>query len=107
MMFIISFSDENYITLTPAYDLLCSSIYDCDQRIAMKIGKAKYYKDVTEQDFQLFAKDIDISYKIVQKEMNRQKKLIVPILNKITQELECEIGNKILEYVKLTLEGSV
>ena len=26
------------ITLTPAYDLLCSSIYDCDQRIAMKIG---------------------------------------------------------------------
>ena len=34
----------NYgIALTPAYDLLCSSIYDCDQRIAMKIGKARYY----------------------------------------------------------------
>mgnify|MGYP003571538002 CR=1 FL=1 len=98
--FSIAFSDENYITLTPAYDLLCSSIYDCDQRIAMKIGKAKYYKDVTEQDFQLFAKDIDISYKIVQKELNRQKELIVKIVNKIIQELECEIGYSILGYIK-------
>ena len=102
--FSISFSDENYITLTPAYDLLCSSVYDCDQRIAMKIGKAKYYKDVTEQDWKLFAKDIDISYKIFQKEMNRQKELIAPIVNKIAKELNCEIGYKILEYIKLSSE---
>ena len=96
--FSISFSDNNYIKLTPAYDLLCSSIYDCDQKIAMKIGKAKYYNEVTEKDWQLFAQDIDISYKIIQKEIKRQKELIIPILRRITKEIDCETGNKIFIY---------
>lgn len=65
---------ENGISLTPAYDLLCSSIYDCDQRIAMKIGKAKYYSEVTEKDWEIFAQDLDISYKLVQAELARQKR---------------------------------
>ena len=44
------------ITLTPAYDLLCSSIYDCDQRIAMKLAfydaltKPQAVKDFYEND---------------------------------------------------------
>ena len=59
--FSLSFYAPNDINLTPAYDLLCTSVYDCDQRIAMKIGKAKFYKDVTERDWELFAQDIDIS----------------------------------------------
>ncbi len=88
------------IELTPAYDLLCSSIYDCDQRIAMKIGKAKFYADITEKDWELFAQDLDISPKIVFSELERQKKLLPGILKKITNESDWEIGKRILEYVQ-------
>ena len=88
------------ITLTPAYDLLCSSIYDCDQRIAMKIGKARYYSDVTEKDWEIFAQDLDISHKIVQAELERQKEYLPKIVEKLAREPDCEVGFKILDYIK-------
>ena len=97
--FSISFNNGK-IGFTPAYDLLCSSIYDCDQRIAMKIGKGKYYKDIEEKDWELFAQDIDISPKIVKAELERQKGLVEPALKGILKEHECVIGNKVLEYVQ-------
>ncbi len=97
--FSISFNNGK-IGFTPAYDLLCSSIYDCEQRIAMKIGKEKYYKDIKESDWELFAQDIDISPKIVKAELERQKSLIEPALKEILKEHSCEIGNKIMEYVQ-------
>ena len=87
------------ITLTPAYDLLCSSIYDCDQRIAMKIGKARYYSDVTEKDWENFAQDLDISHKLVQAELERQKDYLPKIVEKLAKELDCEVGVRILSYV--------
>lgn len=87
------------VSLTPAYDLLCSSVYDCDQRIAMKIGKAKFYSEVTQKDWELFSKQIDVSTKVVFGELERQKNLILPTLEKITKELDCEIGYRILDYV--------
>ena len=89
------------ITLTPAYDLLCSSIYDCDQRIAMKIGKARYYSDVTEKDWEIFAQDLDISHKLVQAELERQKEYLPKIVEKLAKELDCEVGVRILDYVDL------
>ena len=88
------------LTLTPAYDLLCSSIYDCEQRIAMKIGKAKFYADVTERDWELFAEDLNVSSKVVFAELERQKKILPEIIKKLAQELDCEVGYKILDYVK-------
>ena len=88
------------IKLTPAYDLLCSSIYDCDQRIAMKIGKARFYADITDKDWELFAQDLDISPKVVFTELEKQKKLLPGILEKLAKELDCEVGYKILDYVK-------
>ena len=88
------------ITLTPAYDLLCSSIYDCDQRIAMKLGKARYYSDVTEKDWEIFAQDLDMSYKLVQAELERQKTLLPKNIEKLAKELDCEVGFKILDYIK-------
>jgi len=91
---------ENGAAITPAYDLLCSSIYDCDQRIAMKIGKAKFYSDVTDEDWELFAKDLEISPKLVKSELERQKKLLPDIIKQLATELNCEIGYKILDYVK-------
>ncbi len=88
------------ITLTPAYDLLCSGIYDCDQRIAMKIGKARYYSDVTEKDWEIFAQDLDMSYKLVQAELERQKTLLPKNIEKLAKELDCEVGVRILDYIK-------
>lgn len=101
--FSISVSAPNDIDLTPAYDLLCSSVYDFDQRIAMKIGKAKFYKDVTDKNWELFAQDIDISPKIVKSELERQKSVITDILKEVLNEHKCEIGNKILKYVQSNL----
>lgn len=88
------------ITLTPAYDLLCSSIYDCDQRIAMKLGKARYYADVTEKDWEIFAQDLDISHKLVQAELERQKDYLPKIVEKLAKEMDCEVGVRILDYIK-------
>ncbi len=87
------------ISLTPAYDLLCSSIYDCDQRIAMKLGKAKYYAEVEAKDWGIFAQDLDISYKLVQTELERQKQLLPGIVENIAKELGCEVGFRILDYI--------
>lgn len=91
------FSD--YIELSPAYDILCSTIYDCDQRIAMKIGKARFYNEVTEKDWELFAHDLDISYKFVKTELQRQKKLLPQIIQQICDELNCEVGRLIYNDV--------
>lgn len=95
----------NKINLTPAYDLLNSSIYGCDQRIAMKIGKAKYYADVTIKDWELFAQDLDVSPKVVFAELERQKKSLPTILENIVKEMDCEVGYMILDYVTKTINN--
>lgn len=95
----------NKINLTPAYDLLNSSIYDCDQRIAMKIGKAKYYADVTIKDWELFAQDLDVSPKVVFVELERQKRLLPTILENIVKEMDCKVGYMILDYVTKTINN--
>lgn len=98
--FSIYLEEEGSISLTPAYDLLCSSIYDCDQRIAMKIGKARYYSEVTEKDWEIFAQDLDISSKLVKSELERQKQLLPKVMEQLATELDVEIGYKIWVYVK-------
>ena len=95
----------NKINLTPAYDLLNSSIYDCDQRIAMKIGKAKYYADVTAKDWELFAQDLDVSPKVVFAELERQKRILPTILENIVKEMDCEVGYMILDYATKTMNN--
>ena len=65
----------------------------------MKIGKAKYYADVTTKDWELFAQDLDISPKVVFAELERQKRLLSTILENIVKEMDCEVGYMILDYV--------
>jgi len=79
---------DGTIKLTPTYDILCSAIYDCDQRIAMKIGNAKFYQDVKVKDWQIFAQKLDISYKFVNNELDRQKKSIIGILEQLLPDYE-------------------
>lgn len=96
------FLERDEIKLTPAYDLLCSGIYDCNQRIAMRIGKTKYYKDVTERDWQLFAEDMDISYKIVESELARQRGIIRDAIKQAADGLNSDIVDRLLNYVTNT-----
>lgn len=90
--------EDGTIKLSPAYDILCSAVYDCDQRIAMKIGNAKFYQDVTEKDWQIFAQELDISYKFVSRELIRQKKVILGILKTLLPD--CEVSKMIYNDVK-------
>lgn len=96
---------DDKITLTPAYDLLCSSVYDCDQRIAMKIGKAKYYSEVTESDWKIFAQDLDISSKLVKAELEQQRQLLPKVFENLAKEFDCEVGYMILDYVTKTINN--
>ena len=66
----------------------------------MKIGKARYYKDVTEKDWIKFSQDLDVSPKFVKTELERQKQILPEIMKKIVQEINSEIGHKILEIVQ-------
>lgn len=104
------FHINNYCYLTPFYDLLCTSVYDLDNDMAMKIGNAKYAKDVTMADWEIFASDLDIKPKVVLDELKRQaeslpKYLIQAIeLAKSQSGREFEIGDKILDYVNKNIE---
>lgn len=37
----------------------------------MKIGKVKFYNDITDKDWEIFAKELDVSYKFVNSELIR------------------------------------
>ena len=89
----------NDIKLTPAYDILSTEIYN-DNDFAMKIGKAKNRSQITNDDWKLFADDLDVSYKIVENELTRQQELLPDIISKIAQEFENEISYKILKFVQ-------
>lgn len=90
--------------LTPFYDLLCTSVYDLDTDMAMKIGDAKYAKDVTLKDWELFAKDLDVSPKIVLKELMRQIEIVPKALKTIVEEVDAQIGYDILNFVNKNVE---
>lgn len=90
--------------LTPFYDLLCTSVYDLDNDMAMKIGNAKYAKDVTKKDWEIFAQDLDIKPKVVFDEIKRQIELVPAKLEKTAKEINSTIGNEIITYVNKNIE---
>lgn len=104
------FHINHHCYLTPFYDLLCTSVYDLDNDMAMKIGNAKFAKDVTRADWEIFASDLDIKPKVVLDELKRQvetlpKCLIQAIeLAKTQSGREFNIGEKILDYVNKNIE---
>lgn len=103
-------SEDRYIT--PFYDLLCTAVYDLDDDMAMKIGKAKYAKDVTKADWEMFASDLDIKPKVVFEELKRQADILpTKIGNAIVKADESlgyrsTIGPQILSYVIKNIENT-
>ncbi len=97
--------------ITPFYDLLCTTVYDLDNDMAMKIGNAKYAKDVTRKDWEIFASDLDIKPKVVFEELERQMEILPKALIESIQEVDekfgyrCEIGPKIIEYVNKNIKN--
>ncbi len=94
---IMTYLDD--IKLTPAYDILSTEIYK-DSDFSMKIGNAKNRFEITEDDWKLFAQDLDVSYKLIENELKIQKEILPKITSKIVDELKFDIGYKILTLVK-------
>ena len=72
--FSLAILGPNLFKLTPAYDLLSTTVYrdvGLDLTLAMKIGRAKFAEDVTEHDWELLAEDLDISYNFIRQEIGR------------------------------------
>ena len=65
----------------------------------MKIGKARYYSDVTDRDWEIFAQELDISHKFVELELKRQKQLLPVVVEKISEELNCKVAKLIFDKV--------
>ena len=96
----------NSIIFSPAYDILCTSVYDLDNTMAMKIGKAKYIQEVTQKDWQIFAKDLEVAPSLAIEELQRQINVLPDMLEQIVNKTNAEIGHKILDFVIKNCESS-
>lgn len=89
---------DNGIFLAPVYDVLCTSVYDLDHIMAMKIGKAKYIFDVTPKDWQLFSAHLEVSPSLTMEELQRQINILPGALEKIVKQTDVKIGYEILDF---------
>ncbi|MFH0702270.1 MAG: type II toxin-antitoxin system HipA family toxin [bacterium] len=97
--FSLIYRDNGDIELSPAYDILCTCIYEeLTSNMSMKIGKTKEIERVTHKDWTLFAKQLDINPAFIEQNLKNQVKKLSSALEKITKETNVEIGYKILEF---------
>jgi serine/threonine-protein kinase HipA len=98
--FSLIYKDNGDIELSPAYDLLCTCIYEeLTSNMSMKIGKTKEIERVTSKDWTLFAKQLDINPAFIEQTLKNQVKKLPAALEKITKETNVKIGYEILEFV--------
>ncbi|MGD9581964.1 MAG: HipA domain-containing protein, partial [Vampirovibrionia bacterium] len=96
---------HNGPVLAPVYDVLCTIVYDLDLAMAMKIGKAKYIRDVSLKDWQNFSKTMEISAKVTFDELERQVNILPEELEKVVSTVNSDIGDDILKFVKNNCEN--
>lgn len=97
---------DNGLFLAPVYDVLCTIVYDLDNDMAMKIGKAKYIEDVTIKDWHLFAQHLEVAPSLIMEELERQTKLIPNALKEVVDQKSYEIGYEILNIVVSNCKNS-
>lgn len=90
---------NNGLVLSPVYDLLCTSVYDIDNDMAMKIGKAKYISEVSLRDWQIFSTHLDVAPSLITEELKRQIMFLPKALEEKVKEANAEIGYEILDFV--------
>jgi len=82
--------------LSPHYDLVCTSIYEKDNKwgaaeLSWEIGKAKRFEDVTRQDMLEFGKAIDLKERFVNRTMDKMVAQISQNADEIITQLVDEI----------------
>ncbi len=98
--FSILFRENGDIEMSPAYDLLCTCVYEeLDTNMSMKIGKSKEIKSVTHKGWTLFAKQLDINPAFIEQTIKAQVKKLPAALESLVSETEAEIAQDILEFV--------
>lgn len=61
------YPDQYSPTLSPAYDILSTHVYFPEEdKLALKLGKIKLWRQTSMEDFKIFAKKADIPWKIVE-----------------------------------------
>lgn len=98
---------EGRIQLAPLYDVLCTKIYDAlSEDMAMKIGKHHHLDQVTPKDWDTFAKDINLSTKLVRERvMQMSRDLQAKLKAKSpSNETEQRLIKLILKRCQTTLE---
>jgi serine/threonine-protein kinase HipA len=100
--FSVVYHENNSIALSPVYDVLCTSVYEgLDTTMAMKIGKAHRIDAVTRDDWHLFAKDLEVAFSVVEAVLKEQVAVVPQQLERIVNEVDAEIGVKILNFTQL------
>ena len=98
--FSILYKQNGDIFLSPAYDILCTRVYEgLDSVMAMKIGNAKFIDEVREKDWNLFAKQLGVNPLAVRDTLWDLTNQLPIALDGVVKELDIEIGYKILNYV--------
>lgn len=90
---------DNGLFLAPVYDVLCTAVYDLDNDMAMKIGRAKYNEDVTVKDWHMFARDLEVAPSLIIEELERQINIVPLALKELVDNMSYEIGHEIKKYV--------
>ena len=96
------------ITLTPAYDVVCTRIYEhLEDTMAMAIGGEKIAESVTVRDWQKFAKILDVAPALVFEELQTQAETLPEIINALAKEVDKEVGFKIYDFASKNCENII
>jgi len=99
---------DGKITLAPAYDILCTTVYpNLDRTMAMKIGGLYEPERIYPKQWQIMAKEADINPTQFLREIVRFAKILPPALEKVVNSFDNTIGVKILELANETCERTI
>ncbi len=96
--------DGGSITFAPGYDILCTQVYaSMDRRMAMRMGKEYYPREVTRRAIEKMAKDCKLHLKQIEDIASKQIKQLPVILENIlnTDRKDSDIGKQIYEQLKI------
>lgn len=106
--FSIMHLENGKITLAPAYDLLCTRVYpELTKDMSMKIGGIYEPDRIYPKNWQIFAKEADISYRGLKEEILKMAAKLPTELEKVVNSLENTIGKDILAIAKENCERTI